>query len=170
MSNKIEDAQLKAMINFIKESAKLPEDERVRTAYEKVAASAELGYKNMADNEEKKAWLNYVLCDQSYRLGFYLWRHQELPPALSAELFKFMLPEEAIEIARGYGQADRDADAELSKQHLEIEKRRKGIEVFQSILAGDDVETAKKKMEEYEERQAKVLGELNNQQQAPAMQ
>lgn len=168
---KIEDAQLKAMIKFIEEGAKLPKDERVRTAYEKVAASANLGYQNMADNEEKKAWLNYVLCDQCYRLGYYLWRHNETPTSdFQDKLFAFMLPEDAIEIAREAGEADRDADAELAKQHLEIEKRRKGIEIFQAILSGDDLETAKKKMEEYEARQAQAMEQLDKQQQAPAMQ
>lgn len=170
MTKTIEDGLLKAMINFIHQGAKLIKDERVQKAYEKVHESVHNGYENMADNEEKKAWLNYVLCDQCYRLGYYLWRHELLNEGIEAQLRTFMLPEDAIEIAREFGEADREADVELSKKHMEIEKRRKGIEIFQSVLAGDTLEVAKQKMEEYEQRQKQVLENLDKQPQAPAMQ
>lgn len=167
---KIEDAMLQAMTDFIRKGIEPIKDERVSDAYTKVHESMKAGYQAMADNEEKRAWLNYVLSDQCYRLGFYLWRHGLMTEALEKELRLFMLPEDAVEIARQQGDADRAADAELAKQHMEIEKRRKGIEIFQAVLAGDDLETAKKKMEEYEARQAQAMQQLATQQQAPAMQ
>lgn len=167
---KIEDAQLKSMISFIYHGANLVKDERVKEAYTKVHNSMHNGYENMADNEEKRAWLNYVLSDQSYRLGYYLWRHDLMTADIEKKLRSFMLPEEALDIAREFGEADREADVELSKKHMEIEKRRKGIEIFQSVLAGDTLEVAKQKMEEYEQRQAQVMENLDKQPQAPAMQ
>lgn len=167
---KIEDAMLQAMTDFIRKGAEAVSDGRVKEAYGKVYESCKLGYQNMADNEEKKAWLNYVLTDQCYRLGYWLWRHNELTESFEKELRLFMLPDEAIEIARSFGEEDQAADTELSKQHLEIEKRRKGIEIFQSILAGDTPESAKKKMEEYEARQAQVMQQLDEKTKAPALQ
>lgn len=167
---KIEDAMLQAMTDFLRKGNELVKDERVHEAYSKVVTSMHNGYENMADNEEKRAWLNYVLTDQCYRLGYYLWRHSLMTEALEKELRSYMLPEDAIEIARGYGQSDYEADAELSKKHMEIEKRRNGVQIFQAILAGDDLETAKKKMEEYEARRAQALAQLEKQPQAPAMQ
>lgn len=167
---KIEDATLKAMTAFLEDANKLVQDERVSDAYGRVIASMKLGYQNMADNEEKRAWLNYVLSDQSYRIGFYLWRHGLMTKELEDQLRSFELPENAIETARSFGMKDDEEDAELSKQHLAIQERRNDISVFQSILAGDDLETAKRKQEEFEKRQAQTLGQLNNRPQAPAMQ
>lgn len=170
MTKEITTTSLKAMMKFLDDGYKIPEDERVQEAYKKVAASMHNGYEIMADNKEKEAWLNYVLTDQCYRLGYYLWRHNELDDELKETLFSFMLPEDAIEIARSFGLDDTEKDVELSKKHMEIEKRRQGIQIFQSVLAGDTLEVAKQKMEEFEARQKQVLENLDKQPQAPAMQ
>lgn len=170
MADKIEDAQLQLMTDFLRKASELVPNEEVKAAYTKVYNSMKNGYEIMADNEEKRGWLNYVLSDQCYRLGYYLWRHNLLTESLEKELRLYMIPDEAIEIPRVFVAEDAEKDAELSKQHMEIEKRRKGIEIFQSVLAGDTLEVAKQKMEEYEKRQAQALEQLNKQMQAPAMQ
>lgn len=170
MTKEITTTSLKAMMKFLDDGYKIPEDERVQEAYKKVATSMHNGYEIMADNKEKEAWLNYVLTDQCYRLGYYLWRHNELDDELKGTLFSFMLPEEAIEIARSFGLDDTEKDVDLSKQHMEIETRRRGIQIFQDVLAGDTLEVAKQKMAEFEERQKQVLENLGKQGQAPAMQ
>lgn len=167
---KIEDAALQAMTDFIRKGAELIENEEVKSAYNKVHGSMELGYKLMGDNEEKRAWLNYVLCDQSYRLGYYLWRHNQMTDDLEKELRLFMIPDEAIEIPRSFVEKDAAKDMEISKQHMEVEARRDEIDIFKGVLAGDDEETAKRKQEEFKKRQEQALASFNNPLKAPAMQ
>ncbi len=156
------------MVDFIENARQAIDDERPKEAYGKVVEAVKTGMKHTADNLEKKAWLNYVLCDQSYRIGFYLYRHRLLNKDLEKELFTFELPEVAIEYARSFRQADDEIKKRIMEETLEVDSRRKGIEIFQAILAGTDPEAAKEQMREYEERTAKALGQLP--QQAPSMQ
>lgn len=160
---KITKDKLKEMISYIDEARMVAEDERVQKAYEKVVVSAKVGLEHMADNKEKEAWLNYVLADQSYRVTFYLWRHKLLKDAQLNKVFNFPLPEDAIEYARSFGEEDNEIKRKILEETAEVDKRRKGIEIFQSILAGDDPETAKKKMEEYEDRMDSMMSQMPDQ-------
>lgn len=158
--------KIQEMIKFLKDANALIKDERVHDAYEKVIASVILGVEQMGDSEEKQAWLNYVLTDQAYRIGFYLWRHNLMTEELEKTVRSFELPENTIEVARKFAESDHNEDVELSKKHLEIEARRNDIQVFQSILAGDDLKTAKQRMEDFKQQQQNALEQLNSGSQA----
>lgn len=150
---------LKTMIQFLEDGINQIKEEPAKQSYTKALEATKTAFTLVADNEEKAAWLNYVLANTCYQVSSYLYRYNgSLDKEFEKRYFALPLPSEALEYARSFEAADNAIKEKIMKDVMEVDNRRAGIDIFKGVLAGDSLETAKQKQADFEARMNQAMG------------
>lgn len=149
---------VKTNINFIKKAIELlPNEEAKATAansLEGLEAAIE-----MADSDEKKAYLVYASTQVTDNVAFALFREKLLTTELTEEYYGLPIHgREAYENYKHFEDGRKKAEQELLAQRDKQYEREKAFDIFVAVTRGIKKEDAEKRQAEYEQRLAQSTG------------
>lgn len=148
-----------APLKFIAKGVKLIEYDKNIIYFNDCLKSAEAA-KNIADTDEKKAYLFDAAVKWSNQLAFILFRHDLFDDKLLAEFRALETPENstaAVKVFQDIAQKETD---EVRAAQETVMAKQKSLDIFKGVIGGMALEEAEAKMAEYEEqlRQAQMQG------------
>lgn len=145
--------QIDTLVAFLDKASKASKNEETIKAFEDIINKNIKNAKSaMADNEEKYAILVDVLTRWINQLAFALFREGSLTEDIEKEYRTLTSVDDTTAAAKAYSDARQEKINEINTAHAEIIREQKGIDIFKAVVGGEDLETAKAKMEEYDKQ------------------
>lgn len=138
-------------IDYIKSAIKFVETEENKNYFQGCIDSY-ANAKEIADNEEKQAYLFDAATKWANQISFLLFRHNALTDNMMQTFRELETPEETSKIVGEFKDARQKRIDEIRAEQEVVMAEEKELDILKGVIAGMGVEEAKQKLAEYEEQ------------------
>lgn len=139
------------VMSYIKDNLKFVEEENNKVYFQGCVDSY-ANAKELADNDEKAAYLYDAVTKWANQMTFLLFRHNNLTDNAAQAFRELDTPEITTAAVGEFKDARQKRIEEIRAEQEEVMAEEKELDILKGVIAGMGVEEAKQKLAEYEEQ------------------